>query len=78
MGGNQAQQDSTSLAGSLEPMTEVTLPPGFKEVMAVQDEAMGITYMDMVTTSMGQVALIHSCLGAQAPGLIIEDVTILP
>ena len=40
----------------------------------VQDKAMGITYMDMVTTSVGQVALGSSCLVAQTPRLTIEDV----
>ena len=44
----------------------------------VQDEATGITYMDMVTTSVGQVSLGSSCLVAQTPGLTIEDVTDLP
>ena len=88
-----AEQDSLS-PKSPEPMQEVALPPGFKEVMAclqrdlspvtafkaplesmqpevmvepmvamvcvsciMQDKATGITYMETVTTSVGQVAL---------------------
>ena len=58
---------------------EVTLEPKQPEAMVeptvatmcashiVQDEAMGITYMDMVTTSVGQVALGSSCLAAHNP-----------
>ena len=44
----------------------------------VQDKAMGITYIHMVTTSVGQVALKSSHLAAQTPGLITEDVADLP
>ena len=41
----------------------------------MNDEVMGVTYMDTVTTSVGQVTL--SCPGQQAlvQGPIIEDVT---
>ena len=39
---------------------------------------MGITYMDTVTTSVGQVALGGPHLATQTPGLTIEDVTNLP
>ena len=34
--------------------------------------------MDMVTISVGQVALRSSCLVAQTPRLTIEDITNLP
>ena len=44
----------------------------------VQDEAMGMTYMDTVTTSLGQVALGGPCLATQTPGPTIEDITNLP
>ena len=44
----------------------------------VQEEATGITYMDMVTTSMGQVTLGSSHLVTQPPRLTIEDITDLP
>ena len=112
---DEAEQDSMSPARTPEPMPEVALPPGFKEVTAclqrtqspltasevplepiqpeaiiepavatvcashiVQDEGTGVTYMDMVTTSMGQVALGSSHPAALSPRLIIEDVTNLP
>ena len=44
----------------------------------VQDKASGITYMGMVTTSVGQVALGCTHPMAQTPWLTIEDVTDLP
>ena len=44
----------------------------------VQDEAMGITYMDTVTTSVGQVALGGPHLAIQTPGPTTEDITDLP
>ena len=44
----------------------------------VQDEVTGVTYMDMVTTSMGRVALRSSHLMAQPPGPTIEDGTDFP
>ena len=44
----------------------------------VQDETMGVTYMDMVTTSMGRVVLRSSCLVACPPGPTIENITNLP
>ena len=44
----------------------------------VQDEASGITYMEMVTTSVGQVALGCTHPPAPTPSLTIEDITNLP
>ena len=41
----------------------------------VQDETMGVTYMDMVTTSMGTVALRSSHMVAHPHRPTIEDVT---
>ena len=44
----------------------------------VQDEAMGMIYMDTVTTSVGQVALGAPCLVIQTPTSTTEDITNLP
>ena len=44
----------------------------------IQDETMQVTYMDMVTTLVGRVALSSSCVVTCPPGLTIEDVTDLP
>ena len=44
----------------------------------VQDEAMGMMYMDTVTTSVGQVALGSPCLAIKTLGPTIEDITDLP
>ena len=44
----------------------------------VQDETRGVTYMDMVTTSISRVALSGSCLVVCPSGPTIEDVTNLP
>ena len=41
----------------------------------VKDEAMGVTYMDTVTTSVGQVALSGHEQEALTQGPIIEDIT---
>ena len=41
----------------------------------VKDEATGMTYMDTMTTSMGQVALSGSNQGTPAKGPIIEAIT---
>ena len=73
---------ATTFEVPLEPtQPETMVKPVVATVCAsciVQDEAMGITYMDTVTTSMGQVALGCSCPAAQTPGLTTEDVTDLP
>ena len=44
----------------------------------IQDETMGVTYMDMVTTSVGRVALSSSHMVTCPPGPTTEDVTDLP
>ena len=44
----------------------------------VQDEAYGVTYMEMVTTSVAQVALDCACPVVQNPWLTIRDITDLP
>ena len=44
----------------------------------MKDEATGITYMDTITTSVGQVALRGPSQGTQATGPTIEDITNLP
>ena len=41
----------------------------------VKDKATGVTYMDTVTTSVGQVALTGPNQGTPAKGSIIEDIT---
>ena len=40
----------------------------------IKDEAMGVTYMDTMTTSMGQVALSGPEQGTLTKGPIIEDI----
>ena len=44
----------------------------------VQDKASGFTYMEMVTTSVGWVALKCTCPAVQNPQLTITDITNLP
>ena len=72
----------TAFKVPLEPtQPEAMVKPMVATVCAshiVQDEAMGITYMDTVNTSVGQVALGCSYLTAPIPRLTIEDVTNLP
>ena len=41
----------------------------------IKDKAMGVTYKDTVTTSMGQVALSGPKQGTPTKGPIIEDIT---
>ena len=41
----------------------------------IQDEAIGVTYMDMVTPSMGRVGLSSSHMATCSPGPTIEDFT---
>ena len=60
---------------------EVTIKPAVAMMHTsciVEDEAAGITYMDTVTTSVGQVALRGPHLAIQTPGPTIEDITYLP
>ena len=44
----------------------------------VQHEATGITYMAMVTASVGRVALRNPHMVATLPGPTVEDITDLP
>ena len=73
---------ATIFEAPLEPMQlEAMVKPTAAMICAshiVQDKATGITYMDTVTTSMGQVALRGPHLATQTPGLTIEDVIDLP
>ena len=73
---------ATALEVPLESMQlEVVVKPAVATMCAscaVQDEASGGTYMEMVTTSVGQVALRCTCLVAQNPWLTIRDITNLP
>ena len=39
----------------------------------VQDEATGVTYMDMVTGLVGRVALRNPCMVATLPGATVEE-----
>ena len=69
----EALLDPLQLAAVVEP-TVATMSAS----CIVQDEATGITYMDTVATSVGQVALSGPSQGTQAMGPIIEDITNLP
>ena len=44
----------------------------------IQDEASSVTYMEMVTASIGWMALAHAPPVVQSPQLTIEDVMDLP
>ena len=70
---DEAPPDPLQLAVVVEP-TVVTMSTS----CIMKDEATGITYMDTMTTSMGQVALSGPSQGTQAMGPIIEDITDLP
>ena len=39
-----------------------------------QDKVTGITYVDTITTSVGQVALENTCMAANLRGPILEDI----
>ena len=57
---------------------EMTIEPAVATMCTsciVQDEATGITYMDTITTSVGQVALGGPHLATQTPRPTIEDIT---
>ena len=41
----------------------------------IQDKATSVTYMDMVTTSVGIVALGNPCMVANLQGPTVEDIT---
>ena len=52
--------------------------PGITSVSSshiIQDEIMGMTYMDTITTSIGQVTISGPGLGATPTGPTIEDIT---
>ena len=60
---------------------EAVIEPAIATVCAshvVQDEASGVNYMEMVTTSMGQVTLDCAHPVVQNPQLTIRDITNLP
>ena len=60
---------------------EVSTKPAVATMCAshiIQAEASGVTYMETVITSIGQVALGHTHLATQNPQLTIEDITDLP
>ena len=79
------QRDPSPMATIETPMEPMQLEIMAESVVVtmctsciVQDETMGVTYMDIVTTSMGRVALRSSCLVVCPPGPTIEDITDLP
>ena len=79
------QRDPSSMAAieaPMEPMQpEIMAEPAIATMCTcciIQDETMGVTYMDTVTTSMGRVALSSSCMVTCPPGPTIEDITNLP
>ena len=60
---------------------EVVIEPAIATMCAscvVQDEASGVTYMEMVTTSVGQVTLNCANPVVQNPQLTIRDINDLP
>ena len=67
---HEAPPDPLQVAVVIEP-TMVTM--SFSQIM--KDEVTGVTYMDTMTTSMGQVALSGPNQGTPAKGPIIEDIT---
>ena len=67
---HEAPLDPLQLAAVVEP-TVVTMSTS----CIVKDEATGMTYMDTMTTSMGQVALSGPNQGTPAKGPIIDDIT---
>ena len=67
---HEAPPDPLQLAAVVEP-TVATMSTS----CIVKDEATGITYMDTVTTSLGQVTLSGPSQGTPAKGPIIEDIT---
>ena len=65
----------------LEPMQpEILAKPAIATMCTsciIQDETTGVTYMDMVTTSVGRVALRSSCLVSYSSRPTIEAITYL-
>ena len=79
------QRDPLPVTAFKVPAEPMQLEPAIKPAVAtmcanciVQDKAMGITYMDTVTTFMGCVALRGPHLATWTPGPTIEAVTDLP
>ena len=70
---HEAPPDPLQLAAVVEP-TVATMSAS----CIVKDKATGMTYMDTMTTSVGQVALSGPSQGTPAMGPIIEDITNLP
>ena len=68
-----------AVRASMEPIQpEVLAEPVIASMCTshiVQDETMGVTYMDMVTTSVGRMALSSSCMKQCSPAPTIEDIT---
>ena len=73
---------TTSAKAPSEPMQlEIMVEPAIATMgtsCIIQDETMGVTYMDTVTISVGRVALSNSCMVTCPPGPTIEDVTNIP
>ena len=75
-------RDSPSLA-PVEAPPEIRQPDMLMEPMVtmmyatciVQDQATRITYMDMVTASVGRMALRNPHMAATLPGPTVEDIT---
>ena len=72
----------TTAEAPREPMQlEIIMKPAIATMCTsciAQNETMGVTYMDMATTSMGRMALSSSRMVTCPPGSTIEDVTDLP
>ena len=66
-----------TVKASMKPMQpEIMMEPAIATMYTshiIQDETTGVTYMDMVTTSMGRVALSSSCIVTCPPRPTIED-----
>ena len=67
---HEVHQDPLRMAAVLGP-TMATMSAS----CIIKDEAMGVTYMDTVTTSVGRVALSGPEQEALTQGPIIEDIT---
>ena len=67
---HEAPPDPLQLAAVVEP-TVATMSSS----CIVKDDATGMTYMDTMTTSVGQVALSGPNQGTPVKGPIIEDIT---
>ena len=73
---------TATIEAPMEPMQpEIMMEPAVATMCTshiIQDETTGVTYIDMVTASMGRVALSSSHLMACPSGPTIEDVIYLP